>query len=515
MNTRAFSINDIDHIKKQITDSVTRNILKFTGLEESDIVYDTEHLSEQHQPDSTVGEKRGLSFGATEKAIVTIEETRDPINRFERGIGRFSEVPFYIDNQLNAIASPSEVRYDFSLTIKYRSPSKTKASQWCSNINRCIDGGGTVFSTNATYHYAIPFGALNLLAAIYRASEAKVPSENTLTDYLNATLKDSVTLVSNMGKQAGDYAVRNTVNRLTGPITIDDPVERKSDSEIGWVGELTFKFTCPVPETVLVNYPTIINNTLLDTKYWPSQTVPGMSNEVGVTKSATADMVDKVTTPRPMITLPLFIPECDFTTYELPGQEIGEHQLVVCHMAFNNAGNGIHHLLNLLEIDGVLFADEVIQYIKDSYSLDPLGSCSLFRITLLEDEYGYMPDKTAIDANQLAAYFNGDIDLKKRYRTIISLKTHPTFLRLEGIELLSNSPIFMALMLNQFYPLILTEHQDIMDELAYADEYDRRIKPKIFNKILDLITESNSHIGKGKVNIMKTVYNNGIIALRS
>jgi hypothetical protein len=148
MPIKIVEIPDVNNtIQKNIHDSVSRNLLRYLGLEGADIVYEGSEGREVAQPDSTVGEQRTLSYGNTDRVVIDYDEQRDVMNRIERAPGADFELPFFKDTDNRISMTPTQVRYDVTVTVRRRAPSRAIVANWCNAIQRILDQDRAVMVT--------------------------------------------------------------------------------------------------------------------------------------------------------------------------------------------------------------------------------------------------------------------------------------------------------------------------------------------------------------------------------
>lgn len=454
MPVKIIEIPDIHTtIQKNIQDSVTRNLLRYLGLEDGDVIYDTTINREVAQPDSTIGMQRGLSYGNTDKVVVEYEERRDEMNRIERAPMSHNEVPFFYDRAYGIELTPSAVRYDATVTIRRRGPSRAIVSNWCNAIQRILDQDRAVMLTQADYHYVIPAPCLNLLAACYRAKEKNRPSGQELSQYLKTHFSSAVTVISNMAGNGTEFALRETATRIVGVVTGDGPQETRDDNLVSWVGEYQYRFSYTRPEAVVMRYPAVLNNTMLPATWWEVEGQPGLSDETDGHKSVIVAAGDYITKFH-YITLPIYVPRLDYPDLPLPS-EGGYVPIIVGQIVFDPSEvKKPAHLFDLDDIPGVIFDEETLEYIRDSYCRDPHGNCSVIKIIVYEDGIPLDNELIGVNCEDLSVWMDKLPDLSKNYQFTVALQTDWTNLSDCQYDELRKHPGFVDSVIDTFFPYL-------------------------------------------------------------
>lgn len=497
-------------VTKPVTDSVISNVLASLGLENADIIYETEDQTEQINTGSEIGERRKQSYGNSDRITVTVDEERDR-SRLERGLGYGLEIPFFHDSQFGITISPSSVQYDITVSIKRRSPSKAVVTNWYNEIQRKLDMGRDVFETQAEFYYKIPTPALNLLAECHRTIwfDDDEPGE-PLIGYLKRCFTNNVTVLTNQGGKQTDYGVRHTLVRILTQINSDGPSVNKGDKLSTWECSFECKFSYMRPESVQMSYPVMMNNVLISEEWWMNNLAPGLADYDGATGGPLVEAGEDMIKP-PYLRLPVFIPECEDPAIKVPGTGVGSIELAIIHLEMDWKLPPPNLLFNLLELGSTFsLSPELIAYIQHAIAEDPSLIHSIFKIVLFEDNYRVPDEKIAV-APDLNVYYNDYIHRSKIYRCYLILELDWSDLSDVGFDIIRFHPILVDIILDEFRKPI--------KELIPID----LTKPKIPAKDLDKIIietgkydpNKGSHYDRGgNIRKMITVTNSTLVSYR-
>lgn len=497
-------------IEKAVTDNVTKNVLANMGIESADIIYEGQENA-QAQPNSTQGEKRKQSYGSSDRITVSVEEQRDPLSRIERAPGYYLENPFFHDPEHGVKLIPSMVKYDVTVTVKRRAPSKAVIQKWCNEIQRKTDMGRDMFPTHADFYYHIPIPALNLLKDCYETKFFEFdPRPYPLVGYFKKYFTDAVTLTASLGGHGEQYAVRVSEQRILGIFDTEGPKERKGDKLTNWECEFTFKFNYHRPEAVEAVFPIILNNTLMPREWWLDNLAPGLTDVEDAGASVFVQAAEHIITP-PYLRLPVYIPECDKPELNIPTANTGDIKLGVIHLEMYPSDSAPNKLFNLGELgDEITLSQELLDYIRKSYSENPSGIDSILKVYVFENNYVVNQDKVAIDQN-LDIYLNKVIRYNFIYRVVIVMELDWANVTDTGFDYLRRYPSLVDTINNEFRPQVSRDYP--------IDTERDRIPPAQLDEIIKEMgrydeLQHGQYGSAASMRDMITVHNNSIIAYR-
>lgn len=507
-----FEIPDVGTtVQKVVTDNVTKNVLLNMGIVDADVIYEGSEYEEQSQAGSTTGEKRKVSFGSAERIIVSVEETRDALSRIERGAGFNLEVPFFHDKKHGIVLTPSMVKYDVTVSVRLRAPSKAAVQTWCNEVQRKTDMGKDLLETQAEFYYRIPVPALNLLNECYKTMHAHTVPLITLQDYFRQNFANNVTITSNLSGSVTEFAVRNTELRILGIFDTDGPKERKGDKFTAWECEFTFKFNYHRPEAVEAFFPVMLNNNLVSDEWWPTYDSPGLVDMTDGKGTAFTEAVG-IFNP-PYIRLPIYVPECDQPLLPTFGIESEIVKLALIHLTMKPSITPPNLLFALNDITEALsFSPALLEYVKDSYRSNPNGTDSFFKAVLYENQTPVDPSKVAI-SEDLNIYYNGIVYRERTYRVILQLDLGLATMTNEGFEILRAHLDVLEMIIEEF------ARGGSKVPFSEAEIKRGKLSPKTLDDIITVIVGSGNGTAyngspSASARLPITIHNNTILSYR-
>ena len=455
-------------VHREAIDSIVRNTMNHFGLGIEDYIYMGAYNT-AHQPNSTNGAVRDLSFGSSEKAIVEVDERINPDGMNSRGQGTDNHVPIFQDPYRGIMVVPSPARYDVTITVTYRAPGRPAVNNWATSMRRRIALGGDLVDTQADFHYLIPPEILNVLAAIGAAGGVKVPGY-TLDSMLKQYFGKAVTVITNSVGGVPSFAVRCTLGRV---IAYCDPsadiVPEKSGDGGAWQAQMQIQLQYERPEALTVYYPVVVNNTILPEKFWMDLSAPGMSDPYGMmaSKVLLAAEYHRDTLPLP---LPVYIPRCDVPILEDSRMYWGEINMFVGFFEMDPLKLAVKPFsleFGLDYLGDVNFTPRVVTYMKYAFKLDSSGQDSLFRLFIYSNSRALAAEQVAVDEN-LAVYGNFDFDVTALYQFAVTCRTTFEGISDEGLDIIRYFPDIVRDIIIEFYPWFPRIYPDIWQDILDA-----------------------------------------------
>lgn len=440
-------------VKHNVLMSVVDRVLSILDIKRDDVILQLPY-SNNTQPNTQVGVDREVSYGQNRRVFVDADEHRDPDNLTDRGTGFDSQPPFFNDKELDIRLHPALARYDYELTLNIRSTSRSEVSMWSNDVHRRASLGGDAFMVDADFHYVIPVPCVALLLDVHKAASAKVDIK-PIGEWLRAGFINAVS-VSNKS-----FIVRNTLSRIL--CVIDGPAEiskEKQDSG-AWLGTLRIKFSVHLPEQIDVYYPPVINNTLIDQKWWQSMLQPGISDEANGHADAYVFFQDELAPQKAVIPIPVYVPDCDFPIMERGTRYPGELMLICGYYEMSAPELKVADklLLNLSQLGRVKLKSRVLDYIKVAHSINNNGIDSVYRIYTYEDGLQLDRDRGKV-TQQLDYYLTKEMSLTQLYQFGITVLTDFRYLSEQGKEFLWDFADIIVAIILDFRPDIANRYYD-------------------------------------------------------
>lgn len=442
--------------------SVIVSVIEQLGLDKEYIQFSDGH-DNKAQPGSTIGPTNDVKFGSEQRISVEMTDQRDSFNLVDRGLGYKFQIPIFHDPINGVRITPAHARHNVTAAISARFPSRGLATEWVNSMHRRTAMFGDVFEVEATFHYMVPSEAITIIKMMHLTGARKVKPVETIDEYMAKYAHDNLTYTTTDTASANAWTVRNTLGRIIVVMDgLGEVTPAKEDDTGAYNAEVTYTYQIDWPEGVKIDYPCMVNNSLIPESLWHCRELPGT---VDISSYEAQDMVyaqDKLTTHYEVIPLPVIMPPVG---YPMLKQAYGSTTMVELVIAFLEFGSELPDatppdelaptydkwICNLNDLGNVELKPETLKYIKDSYAHNTDGRDSLFKITAYDFT---LPIEGTMHVDQnLDVWFKGvAVDLTKEYRMTMAIELDMSKLTQLGREVLKRNVPWLLIVISEFFP---------------------------------------------------------------
>lgn len=442
--------------------SVIVNVIEQLGLDKDYIQFSDEH-DNKAQPGTTIGPDNGVKFGTEERIEVEMQDTRDAFNLVDRGLGYKFQIPIFHDPINGVRITPAHARHNITATLRTRFTSRGLATEWVNAMHRRTAMFGDVFEVEATFHYMVPTEASTVLKMMYLTGSKKVKPTQTLEEYLKEYAHENLTYTTTDTGSSSAWTVRNTLGRVIVVMEgLGEIKPVKEDDSGAYTAEITYSYQIDWPEAVKIDYPCMVNNSLIPESLWHCRELPGTVDIESYEKQDMIYAQDKLTTHYETIPLPVVMPPVGYPMLQRPRNSMTLIELIITFLEFgldypeitppeDLAAATDKWICNLKDLGNVTLKPEALAYIKESYSLASDGSQSMFKVYLF-DFVTPLEGKVHIDENLDVWLVDTEIDLTKEYRMAMYLESDLAKLPRAGREVLKRNIQWLLAYIKDFFP---------------------------------------------------------------
>lgn len=213
------------------------------------------------------------NFGHEARIDLDVTETIEEDAVLTRAIFCPEHIPVFIDQLLGINVRPVYAHTTVELSFSARFPDRNSAIRWRSEMQNKVSMMRDTPLHKASYSYIIPVPIIHLLQEIHRLRENQAGYGQDWEEYFNLAKTPHVTEVTNVGGKHVRPAVRETQQRIIGQFDFNTEPERgnKEGEADTWVINFTYKFRYDKPTAMVIEYPLVVHNQLLDEDYRPSR----------------------------------------------------------------------------------------------------------------------------------------------------------------------------------------------------------------------------------------------------
>lgn len=263
-----------DQVTRPIVLDIVRQIVTATRLDENaKILFPGD---EEHTPltGSTISKdgKEIATFPHENQIKIEINETIESDNVLTRAVLKEEHLPIFRDSKLDILMKPVYAHTKTEIQFNIRFTDRATAKRWINEAKNKISLGRLYPLHEVTYSYTIPLPYIALLQEIHRLRENVAPYNEDFDTYFNKHKTPNVTELTNVGGKVVRKGVRETQQRILGMFDfVEEPERGSKDEADAWLIGFTYTIQYEKPSAVVLQYPIVVHNQLLDTKYRPDR----------------------------------------------------------------------------------------------------------------------------------------------------------------------------------------------------------------------------------------------------
>lgn len=433
-----------DTITRPIVFEILREVMRITGVPvNTQILFPGENEA-AYQPGSTIDAE--VEFNKLESKTqwrVEVEEVIQEDTTRTIPVHQMDHREIFWDNTTKTYLKPVYAPSELTLTINYRAPDKDSANRWASEIRarNAMLRDQHLFSLS--YSYMIPLELFPLLHHIHSLREAVEPYGESWDDWVCNHFVEKASVMTTLLGTEPRWAISETQTRILGWFEFETEPDKgsKEGQSSAWTTGFTYKVYYDKPISVVIDYPLVVHNQLIDSRWRPEL----MQHSISEVKSSgsmsnVAQGKFEVQTSL-MYDIPKFygvsIPHYDeFIPRQTPP---GTKRVFMALTSLDEASP--LDLLSLLELGDYQITDEVIAYLRaDRANLTRFGY-SFFHLSVYRD-HAIVASSDLEVRHDLMLRLKSPSSFRHTHRVRMSLVTDPSMLNKEAIEnLRKNYPV--------------------------------------------------------------------------
>ena len=445
---------------------VVLNTLEQLGLDKDYIQYaDVE--TNMAQPGTSLGAPQDVKFGSESRVLLEIEERRDSFNLVDRGLGYRLQNPIFQDVKWGIVITPAHARHIVTASLTARFKSRGAAKEWVNYMHRRVAMYGDVFETETSLHYPIPSEVVTIIHLMYLTGSRRLAPTETFEEYLARSWHKNVTTLTTDTGSSKQLAVRTTFGRIIVVMEGSGEITDEKEDSGAYSARLSLTFEIDWPEGLKVEYPCVVNNSLIPPALWHVSELPGTANIDSYEKTELIAAQDALTTHHERIPLPVVIPPAGVPEFHTSHHTRSQVNLIVAFLEFGKELPELNDpdaliattdkwLCNIKDLGNVALSPETLEYIRQSYSTDTLGKDSMIKFYTYKHQYA-INYATHVDENGDVWLVDTEINLEEEYRLAIAIELDFKHATLPGREHIKNNIPWLIQVIKDFFPQTMPE----------------------------------------------------------
>lgn len=496
-----------DSVQRPVVFDIVRQIMEWTGSPKMTNILFGGETEKVYQPGSTIsGEAEYNSFNSDAQWTITVgEETQ--IDRILSTAVDYDDNPhIFYDGDTAVYLRPTYTPVDVTLNISARFTDKERASRWRDDIRNRISTLRAERIHSVSYSYLIPPECLYILAEIHRMREKVAPYGQTFEQYYTGHVTKKATVLSDLAGQNTAKAIAETQAEVLGWFDFEgEPVKGEKDGEIAaWDINFTYKFKYDRPSTCHMEYPLMVHNQLMSTKFRDTGPPP-TGDDVQRNYSISSRCFAAFRTTRlaaknglPGVSLPSFD---EF----LPSQVMPDTmRLITCLTSIDPVNP--RDILSLTDFDDYKLTPEILDFLETEYPYLNQDECSIFCVSVYHGLIMMKPNRFEITP-ELMVRLNDIPSLRSTFHVRFAVHKNPKYISARARERLRNNYAVAKQVFWSLFPRLqqmnlpgpslpgnLMSHKDFAKCIDIIDNEYSNVKngdAYQFNTVMTLLVEAN------------------------
>jgi len=262
----------------ETTQAITRPVVmgaidllkKYTGIKESVVVQVFTNSNAAALPGTQInaGDGADRKFDAHEKIKADYTEEYDDTDALTAPTNWRDNVPIFLDQPLQVFLRPVYVKAKVDIRMEYRFTNEAAAQRWLADIRTYVSMERAELPMELEYSYQIPTAELVVLAHIHELRENVAGYNQTLTEWFREKFDDRVTVQKTNSEKGHQFSVQERQGGILGWFDFTMPPQpERNDTNGTWIAQFGFTFVYDKPISVMLNYPVMVHNQIVDSKY--------------------------------------------------------------------------------------------------------------------------------------------------------------------------------------------------------------------------------------------------------
>ncbi len=439
-------------ITRPIAISVIKDMVKNLGLnKDTSIIFPG--LADQVPTNGTTTDNATpntpVNMPTRQQATINVTETFADHTARSENPHYIDAYPVFLDKELGVMVKPVYNTKQMDIGVLLRAQDATTVRRWFIQLKDMITRDFQTGAHLVNYSYVVPEGIMLLLMELYAKRETIAPYGDSISKYINGHFTDRFTIDTNQAGKANTPLIREEQTMIHAWFELDqtNPEQPQKNNNTGeWEIELNYKFYYSKVEKLVIDYPIVVHNQQIDTKFINLANLPAFEH----------NYLQRTTDAR----LPLnhFLGHRDYGNQNSidPGLPIPWYDdWTIPDGLYNGkteasflrvltlADSTTKTLLNLTDLGDFKISLAMIRYLKRRpMSLARLHD-NVFTVRIFRDHNLLDMSKTIID-DDLNISHTWDYNLRNVYHMSMTLLTDPSLLTEDGLRDLGNDPCFAA-----------------------------------------------------------------------
>jgi len=428
-----------ESVQRPVVIDIVRQVMEWTGIPNTTKIQFNGESDVNKQPGSTISEEDEFNtFGTDPKWHITVQENTQKDRILSTAVFYDDNPHVFYDASIRAYIRPVYVPSEIVISVTHRFTDHDSAMRWVDGMRSMISANRESRTHNVSYSYLIPKECIHIVKELHRLRENVAGYGQTFDTYLREKLTKKATILTNLIGSNPEWGIAETQGKILGYFEMDGEPDKgdKDPDHSGWSIDFTYTFLYDRPESCLIEYPLMVHNQLISSKFRDTESVEQKDNyqqNYSISSRAIASF-ESTRIPSynglPGISIPSFD---EFLPSDVP-----PNTLRLVTLLSNIDITNPRSLLSLLDFDTYKLTPEVIAFLRTEYPYLCKLDQSIFNVSVYRFSNLITFDQIEVDQN-LMVKFKFDPSLREVYHVRFAIHKNPIMLNAAAKERLKNN----------------------------------------------------------------------------
>lgn len=366
------------------------------------------------------GNKENIRTIGRERIFINIEEEETETSLLEMPVTYPEQNFIFADQDIGVFVRPIKKRTSIRMNFNNRFTSRAAADQWLSNMEQLLAQLVKDYVHEVKYNYAYPDEVIGLLHTLWKYREYQAGYEENFSTWFRGHSTNRLTAIANMNGAQTDLVIGETMDNVVGNWEFErPPFPTKANQLGGWQAEFSYRFEFDKAIGMVIQYPIMIHNQLLDASMIPKRRLPSYRGKVyqkpeqqtrfeGIQQDLGQEY-------NPNLTDWLISP--DYDEWQLP---VFDYKFLPQYQVLLQLDpNDLRDVVDLKEMGDYAFTERTLMYLRHVKQGIFGHHQSVIQIAVFEEDQMLAPECLVFDPLTFKIRSTYDLNLRKQYRVVV------------------------------------------------------------------------------------------------
>ena len=256
-------------ISRPVIMQIAKDVIKLTDFDKDCDIYFKGFSNQGVNKESVMEQdkKESVNFSHKNRVLLSAETKYIDPNIYSAQPHRSEFRPIFYDKEHNITLSPINYEIEVELTLNFISKDRPTIEKWRSDIRRKLGQSVKSYLHRIDYTFSIDNKFITVLNHLYAIKGINIENTISFNQWLENISLEKISAVVNQIGNGQTIIVEQSQLGVTGLWSDTVPEIEKMESGDLYQANLSYLFRYSQPTSLAMQYPIMLNNTLISSKY--------------------------------------------------------------------------------------------------------------------------------------------------------------------------------------------------------------------------------------------------------